>query len=468
MSSLLNPFFAKTPPDNTNFSQFIKMAGSVLNDEEAIAWAETIDWEEPVSSLRRFEDGRRVFVDIQSSSPLEVLIASGDERLVKLIFTSERVQKLAETKWQSPVARTGYDGGPSEILYINAAIKTGSVSLIEYVCDVALKNTKHSIFQWTSSEMRTPLVCLADQRGFSPEKIEEIWGVIEEKGVTYGSGFHSLSQEYADELKKNLRVNFLNTSARIGALNAALVAAKKLKQKISYAHWDELLYGGNIQWAIDEASKDAPWKKMMKPEKAAVIIAERITMQREEIIETFANHTKKKDHLRVNDQNFEHLISSLEDPSAAAPIFVSREDLSECIGAHLVKWKPSRAADFLSTKTASMSVGEAEEWMEKIKKSPKNAYFLSRRLVGCTPGQSAQWAKCIAEKGWVESDKEEIHGALLKLSSALGIDDLHQFLRSHRNLDMSENLFEKIADIQAKHLDRSVSRVSASRSMRRI
>lgn len=468
MTSLLNAFFDKGSSDNTNFGQFVKMAGSILDDEQVKEWGETIDWEEPVNSLRRFKDKDRVHVDINLLSPIEVLIGSGDERLVKLLLTPTRFKKIASKHWQSPSARSGYNGGPPEILYINAAINSGSVALVEYVLDITLKDAQNSIFQWSSSEIRNPLACLSDQRDFSFEKIERIWDLLEQKGVAYGSGFHSLSQNHAAELKKNLRVNFLNTATRLGSLNAALVATKKLKQKFSHSHWDELLYGGNIEWAIDFASKETSWKGSKPTEQPAEIIAKSISNQRDEIHKTFANHSKKKDHLLVNDKSFETLFSALESATSSSLIFLPKEDLSKCIGAHLVKWKSSMVADFLSARGAPVSVHEAEEWMNKIKYSPKSLSSLSKRLVGCPIDESADWAERIVQNEWLTSDKKEMHHALLKLSSALGVGDLHAFLRSSRNVDIGQTLLAKVADIQAQYMDQSVQRVSGTRSMRRI
>ena len=464
--TLLAPFFPSFPLPQSNFGKALKDIASRLNDADLLEWSSSFDWQEPVISLHRMRSSRYYGEEAAAAiySPLEILVLSGDIRLVKLLLTPEKISEKPIILQGGTLRKSGYQDVPLAVGLINSAIKTGSLEMVEFVSKVALDASPQSSFQWNSnSGTYTPIVCLSDQRHLDPEVVWSMWKCLEREALRHIVDGGIASAEFSGSIKKSLRLSLLSDATRMGNCPLSLKIASQLRTTLGFSQWKDLLYEGNFEWACDFASSQEAWgrghkeKNGSEEESAATALMSALTSQREQINSTFKGDDRRKEFLKINDGNFIKFIKSLgECTNSDRLLSLDREKVSEVVGWGLVNWSPSRAARFLSSTDAVMSPPEASAWMEKIMSSPGAISKLSLRLSGCPAlqGASSRWLDIVEDKiqAWAAADWSVVGPALFSISRHLGIEDLSSSLRS-KGRGQSNETFKVISSLQAHVLD---------------
>lgn len=479
--TLLAPFFPPYPLPQSNFGKALKEVARRLDDAGLLEWAASFDWQEPVISLHRMRSLRSYGEEADASiySPLEILVLSGDARLVKLLLTPERIAEKPLILQGGTLRKGGYQDVPLAVGLINSAIKTGSLEMVEFVSKVALDASPQSSFQWNSnSGTYTPIVCLADQRHLDPEVVWNMWKCLEKEALNHIIDGGIASAEFAGNIKKSLRLSLLSDATRLGNCPLSLKVASKLRTTLGFSQWKDLLYEGNFEWACDFASSQTAWGKGhkeingSKEESAATALMSALISQREQINSTFKDDDRRKGFLKINDGNFIKFFKSLvECINGDRLLSLDSDKVSEVVGEGLVERGPLRAAKLLSGAQAAMSASEAYTWMEKVVASPGNASTLSMRLSGCPARQEdcSKWLDIVEDKinEWSKSDWGVIGPALFSLSKSLGVEDLSSSLR-RKGRGQSNEIFKVISSMQGHVLD-ATSPPSRGRSgLRRI
>lgn len=480
--TLLSPFFTPRPAPRSNFGGMLKEVAQRLDDEQLVEWSNQIDWQEPVVSLQRIERSQYQRDEAITSihSPLEILVLSGDMRLIKLLLTRERVEAPPLFFSGGAFGRDSYHDVHISMGLINSAIKTGSLDIVKHVSKMALEHAPHSSFQWNnSSGVYTPIVCLADQRHFSADLSWSMWECLEKLAVDTALGAGFAGREFASNIKSNLRNTLFSEAARLGNSSLADKLAKKLKTKISFSQWKNILYEGDFAWACNFVAREVVWGKNRAdrdasnsaPEALLSTLCAALAQQRQDIQSTFKGHERKNECIRVNNNNFAMLMDTLSGALGGKSLLsIDACAISSQAGATLVGWSASRASRFLSSIDAPMSVNEAVAWMEKIVAQPPSAARLIERLNGCTPLEypSSQWVDIVGDniQNWAKQNGSVVLPVLFPLSESLGVKDLPSALRAQ--FSASSSVCELASDLQAKAINDVVPVARHHQPFRRI
>jgi hypothetical protein len=476
--NLLAPFFPPRTLPSSNFGAALKDAAKRMSDTQIVEWAAGIDWQEPVVSLQRVQGNRTYGEEAYTTiySPLEILVLSADVRLIKLLLTPEIVPKHPIMLQEASLRRDAYQ---VTVGLINAAIRTGSVDILEHVCDVALKGNPHSPFQWNSSSgTYTPIVCLADQRHFPANLAWNMWRCLEALALDNAIGGGVVGKEYRNNIRDSLRNSLLSDAARLGNCHLATKIAGELRTQISLSQWKDLVYGGNFDWACNFLTTNRKWGKEKRDdrntnkEQPLAFLCSRMLQQRSDINDTFKRDEKRMKFLSDNDASFAALMDALKFSFGGSSLLSSyTKEASSQAGSVLVKWSSKYAARTLSAIQAEMSVEEAVAWMEKVVASPKSAAHLSLRLNGCPPREDVadEWVDILQDniKVWAEKNDGGAVPALFDLCKSLGIKDLHSTLRASRS-PCSEDILMLASQLQASILDSQSAPVHHKKASRRL
>lgn len=461
--TLLSPFFQPRAHTRTNFEVLLSEA-SKLSDEGVLALGEALDWQEPVVALTRFKNSDYDMVDASACSPLEILVLSGDRRMIGLLATPERVAAGHPRIQQGSLRRSGYDDVALSTGMVNAAIRTGNVQILGDVLKLVTKADPGEASRWFNERYvgasYTPSVCLASQKNLPEDTLREMWMMMEEVSISAFIGESGVSPAFKKEVKERVRLTLLADASRMGNVALASMVAKERGEALSFDDWRSLLGEGNITWAIDflasnekfgpDRDRDPPYER----KNPLRVVAEEILTQRNEIGKTFAKHPDKARFLGINDQNFVGLMEKVESSSGSKSLLsVGTEHLSECLGWPLVAWGSGKAAKFLSSQNASMSIDEAKAWMTKIAIKPACISSLRKRLKGCPPQDcaSSQWADEVMDHfdDWKGKNPEVFSEALVVVSSAIGHSDLHSEMR---DAGAREDMLREVVSAQATYL----------------
>lgn len=348
----------------------MRAASAALDDKQLVVWADGLDWSEPVVSIKRFgSSGRSMgYEQVEASvwSLAEILVMLGDERLVEVLLSKDRLPTPYNINGAS-VKKNSYLDVPIEIALVNAGIRTGSSAIVKRVLSVVADPDRPFINQWFSDGYYSPLTCLADQLQLAPEKSMAIWAEMEDHAFSAGE---SMGKGYGDNLVDSFRKRGLSECCRIGNAPLAHAISKRTKQPLTKSMWMELLDEGNISWCCDYLGTRKKWPARKDSEDhdthgqdvAPVILLSQAIEQVAKVKETFKTHKDLTKHLAAARANVENVIEKLWSARAGQTLLsLEIVQWGREVGPLLVRYDLDNAIPRLNGLGVALSIQEAVE-----------------------------------------------------------------------------------------------------------
>lgn len=400
--SLLTPFFESPPPSRSNLSKMITSVVSTLSDEQVLAWAASMDWSEPVLTVRRF--GRQAIggwieAELKHASLAEVLVSSGDDRLVRLLLDPSRFPEAI--RWNGvQLKESEYHHIDIGMRLANAAIGTGKQSVLEHVLGVVLGKSVLA-HQWLDGSRFSPAVCLASHRDMAPETAMKMAATIEKSLVAHVEA--QWGKPTSKHFRQQWRSALLSHSCRLGNLSLTSAMIQKHGLSLTFSQWDDLLDSGHIQWCTDWVTENARWSRPIEekgrgwapreePENPALVLLPAAIKQFTSAAETF----KGKRLRQVQDKalaNLDYVLHAVTiDGPAAGLLKGARETFSSRLAPDLIAHDPRKALTWLNVHGGPLSMEEALAW---IASGSASEVLEQRAVKGCVSLSPQGASECV-------------------------------------------------------------------------
>ena len=404
--SLLSPFFHAPPTFETNIGKMLVSKVATLDDAGVVAWANDMDWSEPVLCVRRYGQsslGGWPEAELSARSLAEVLVMTGDERLVKLLLTKEHFPQSIRFSGVQ-IKDTEYHSLDMAMSLANAAIRTGKPHILARVLDVALDD-RAMPQHWIDGSRYSPAVCLASQRHLAPDTIMQMYTLLED-GLC-----RRVEEQWGKPLGKNfrkqIRTEMFSHACRVGSASVADRLLAEFKLPCCFSHWDDLRDMGEIRWCTDWVSSRQKWMPSKEDRRAmrdaekrhpAELLLQSAIGQKAKLKETFSGEELAR-HMDTAQENFDYVLASIRSQlDGGSLLAMPKAELSEHLAPALVLHDAAMAERWLCAMGAPLSLQEAISWMG----ARKGLEAMKRRagcgLVECDPAKASTFVEFFLAK----------------------------------------------------------------------
>lgn len=462
--SLLTPFFEDRAPTQSNLGKVITSVVSSLGDDEVLDWANSMDWSEPVLSVRRFgrqEIGGWIDAELVHESLMEVVVSTGDERLVRLLLDPSRFPE--SIRWNGVQLKDSeYRSVGIEMQLVNAAIGAKSQATLERVLDVVI-DERTLVHHWSNGSRFSPAVCLASHRNMPAGDALKMASAIEKRLVERVE--KQWGRSTSNHFRRKWRSDLLSHCCRLGNVSLASALLQKHRLGLTFSLWDDLLHSGHIQWCCDWAMGKSAWGKTQEearsgwtsreePEYPAVSLVKAATEQFTKAAETFSGDPLKKVRKQAM-ANLDYVLDAIMQPTAQSGLLGNtREVASSVIAPMLINHDDKKALAWLAAHRVPLSIEEVAAWLVH---GHGPAVLMQRASNGCIPLAAAEASDYIKK-----ALKEDLDPSLSGLSWAVQSWGMEEFVK-----DWPLSSSEK-AEVMAGVLSVATPPSNAPRSVRRM